>query len=129
MLDLGYGTSLFLARLLGERRLVGVDPTAAMPDIARRQPGGDQVTWINEDARTLEINCQFDLIVLTGQAVQVFLNDDDKQAVAFTIAKHLAPKGRLIFDSRNPIYEEWRSWTPTAANYVLRHPRFGEVES
>lgn len=50
VLDLGCGTGL-LATALGEGRAVfGVDPAAAMLDIARNRPGGGRVTWVEADA-------------------------------------------------------------------------------
>ena len=41
VLDLGCGTGLLAAALAEGRDVVGVDPAAAMLEIARRRPGGD----------------------------------------------------------------------------------------
>lgn len=127
VLDVGCGTGLFLSRLAEPRIAVGVDPAGAMIEIARRRPGGDRVTWLAADARTLRLDLRFDLIVLTGHAFQVFLTETDQRAVIATIAAHLAPSGRFIFDTRNPAAEEWRLWTPDLSQRSLQHPGLGTV--
>jgi ubiquinone/menaquinone biosynthesis C-methylase UbiE len=44
VLDLGCGTGLLLSSLPGTIQLTGVDPAAAMLDVARKRPGGRHVT-------------------------------------------------------------------------------------
>ncbi len=108
VLDLGCGTGLLLSSLPGTIRLAGVDPAAAMLDVARSRPGGRHVTWIEGDARSVRLGETFDLIVMTGHAFQVFLTDADQLTALETIAAHLAPRGCFIFDSRNPAAREWQ---------------------
>jgi SAM-dependent methyltransferase len=127
-LDLGCGTGSLAARMGEGRRVVGVDPAEAMLDIARRRPGGDAVAWVRGDGRSVRLGERFDLVVLTGHAFQVFLSDEDQREVCRTIAAHLAPGGRFIFDSRNPAREEWREWTPERSRRTLAHPELGPVE-
>ncbi len=129
VLDLGCGTGLFLSRLGDGQTAFGVDPAAAMLEIARRRSGGDKVTWIEADARSLRLDRRFELIVLTGHAFQVFLTDDDQRAVLRTISRHLAPGGCFVFDSRNPAAEEWRGWTPEETERSFQHPRLGRIEA
>lgn len=129
VLDLGCGTGMLAAALAEGRRVTGVDPAAAMLDIARSRPGGDRVEWVEADARTVRLGRVFDLIVLTGHAFQVFLTGDDRRAALQTIAAHLAPGGRFVFDSRNPAVEEWRRWTPEASRWEIDHPAHGRVEA
>lgn len=126
VLDLGCGTGLFAASLTG-RDVVGVDPAAAMLDIAAKRPGGERVRWVRGDARAVRLERRFDLVVLTGHAFQVFLTDADRAAVLRTIAAHLAPKGRFIFDSRNPEFRQWRAWTPENSRRSIEHPEVGRV--
>ncbi len=109
--------------------VVGVDPAAAMLGIARARGGGDLVRWVEADARSVRLGRVFDLIVLTGHAFQVFLTPEDRRAVAATIAAHLAPGGRFVFDSRNPAVAEWRNWVPEATMEVLEHLRHGTVST
>lgn len=130
VLDLGCGTGRLAAALAeGGRIVVGADPAAAMLDVARQRPGGEKVEWVEADARSLRLNRRFDLIVLTGHAFQVFLTPEDQAAVLKTIALHLNPRGRFIFDSRNPAAEEWRGWVPGVSDWTLAHPSFGKVEA
>lgn len=134
VLDLGCGTGRFCAELtqrLPALSSTGVDPAAAMLDIARARPGGDKVTWIEADARTVRLDRQFDLIVLTGHAFQVFLTEQDQLAVLQTIATHLSPGGRFIFDSRNPLKEEWKTWMKDGGDstWQVDHPVHGAVDA
>lgn len=127
VLDLGCGTGLLAAALGEGREVFGVDPAAAMLDVARRRAGGQRVTWVEADARTVRLGRRFDLIVMTGHAFQVLLTDDDQRAVCETIAAHLVPGGTFIFDSRNPAAEEWREWTPAASRRTFDHPGLGRI--
>lgn len=129
ILDLGCGTGRLAARLAEGRSVFGVDPAAAMLEIARDRPGGDGVTWVQADARSVRLERQFDLVVLTGHAFQVFLTDGDQRAVLSTIAAHLALEGRFVFDTRNPVAEEWREWAPEHSKRRFEAPGLGAVEA
>lgn len=129
VLDLGCGTGLLAAALAPSREVWGVDPAGAMLDVARRREGGSAVTWVEADARSIRLGRRFDLIVLTGHAFQCFLTDEDQQALCETIATHLSPEGRFIFDSRNPAREEWREWVPELSRRVFDLPGVGQVSA
>ncbi len=131
VLDLGCGTGLLAARLAAEKNcdVVGADPAAAMLAVASLREGGDRVTWIEGDARHLRLDRRFDLIVLTGHAFQVFLTREDRAAALATIAHHLKPQGRFIFDSRNPESEEWREWVREQSQREIAHPSLGPVQA
>ena len=112
LLDIGCGTGSFSASLAGRvNRITGVDPAKPMLDIARKRPGGDAVRWVQADACHLDLGERFDLIVMLGHAFQCLLQDTDQRALFSTIARHLAPGGQAIFDSRNPLYRGWEAWT------------------
>lgn len=127
VLDLGCGTGLLAAALGESCEVMGVDPGGAMLAVARRRPGGDRVTWVEADARSFRADRRFDLVTMTGHAFQCLLTDADQRALLATIAHHLAPGGRFIFDSRNPAVAEWREWVPAESLRRLTHPRFGAV--
>lgn len=130
VLDLGCGTGLLAAHLGGlGKRVTGLDPAAAMLDIARGRPGGNCVTWIKADAREADLRQTFDLVVMTGHAFQCFLTGADRLALLRTIARHLAPAGQFIFDSRNPLAEAWRGWTPDATRHLIEDAELGPVTS
>ena len=109
------------------RVVVGLDPSDAMLDIARSKNSGGRASWIRGDAREVTLNRKFDLILLTGHAFQVFLTSNDQLAVLKTIALHLAPTGRFIFDMRNPQAKEWLEWGDQDSIRLLDHPTLGEV--
>jgi SAM-dependent methyltransferase len=130
VLDLGCGTGSLAVKIAKiVPRVVGVDPAAGMLDIALHRPGGDRVTFAQGDARNIRLGEKFDLICMTGHAFQCFLTEDDRVAVMATIAAHLSPNGRFIFDSRNPVCEEWREWTSEKSRRTLRLQQFGEVDA
>lgn len=131
VLDLGCGTGS-LASAIAETygcEVVGVDPAQAMLDQARFHSGHDRVQWICADARSFRLGRVFDLIVMTGHAFQCLLTDAGRLQVLSTIAAHLAPLGKFIFDSRNPIAEEWLEWKPQTSAHAFSHPQLGEVEA
>lgn len=129
VLDLGCGTGQVAVKLAPGRAVTGVDPADAMLEVARNRPGGQEVEWIEADARHVRLGKEFDLVLLTGHAFQVFLTAKDQQAVLETIAAHLAPKGRFIFDSRNPAAREWLEWVPEESQRLVEHPRLGTVKA
>lgn len=129
VLDLGCGTGALAVSLGATHRVTGVDPAAAMLDIARARPGAQSVRFIEGDARTIRLGETFDLVVMTGHAFQVFLTEEDQRAALRTIAAHLAPEGRFIFDTRNPAAREWLEWVPEPSLRILDDPRFGKVRA
>jgi len=124
-LDLGCGTGELATALADGRSVVGVDPAHAMLEVARKRPGGKKVEWVQADARNVRLGRRFDLIVLSGHAFQVFLTAEDQRAVLATIASHLTPEGRFIFDTRSPATEEWREWVPEQSIRHVTHPEYG----
>ena len=126
VLDLGCGTGRFAASLQG-KVVVGVDPAPAMLDVARGRPGGEGVTWVEEDARSVRLGRRFDLVVMTGHAFQCILSDADQLAVCQTISSHLATGGNFIFDSREPRVEEWLEWSPGGSARWIDDPAVGRV--
>ena len=129
VLDLGCGTGALTAMLAPGRAVTGADPAPAMLDVARKRPGGEQVEWVEGDARKLRLDKTFDLVILTGHAFQVFLTTQDQQAALNTIAAHLAPGGRFIFDTRNPRAKAWLGWGPGDSQRSVEHPVYGAVEA
>lgn len=129
ILDLGCGTGQLATELAERCSVTGVDPASAMLDVARRRIGGDKVDWVLADARTARLGRRFDLVLLTGHVFQVFLTAEDQRAVLRTIAQHLAPGGRFIFDTRNPAAKAWLEWTPQRSERMVEHPSLGTVRA
>lgn len=131
VLDLGCGTGALAVRIGAETRaeVTALDPAAAMLDIARAKPGAERVNWVQGDARSVDLGRCYDLILMTGNAFQVFLTAEDRARCLATIARHLAPSGRFIFDSRNPAVREWEEWRPDLSRRQLEDPKLGRIEA
>jgi SAM-dependent methyltransferase len=127
-LDLGCGTGELTAALAATCNVTGVDPAAAMLDIGRARPGGDKVEWVEGDARSVRLGKTFDLIVLTGHAFQVFLTEEDQRAALATIAVHLSPTGRFVFDTRNPGFQRERDVRHSSVRR-LEHLDLGAIDA
>jgi SAM-dependent methyltransferase len=115
VLDVGCGTGqlLQLARQAGHTgRLCGLDPADAMLDQARAR---SDIEWILGDLGSVDWDQEFDLVVMTGHAFQVFVEDDQLRASLAVIRSALTDDGRFAFDTRNPLVREWEGWTPDNA--------------
>jgi SAM-dependent methyltransferase len=98
ILELGAGTGRVMKPLkaLG-RRVVGVDESQGMLDIARTHLGPEAVL-IHGDVRTLRLDERFGLVVI---ALNTFLHNatqSDQLATLTTAQQHLLPGGHLIVD-------------------------------
>ncbi len=123
VLDAGCGTGM-LATAFSARghSVVGIDPAAAMLDFAMRRDGGDGVDWRCTTLQAFESEDRFDLIYMTGHAFQCLLDDEEVLAAFRSVARLLAPKGRFVFDTRNPVAQAWRSWQPGPSRRTGRTP-------
>ena len=128
ILDLGCGTGLLTRELATPgRQVVGVDPAPAMLAVARRQPGAERVRWVEGDARALETH-EADLLVMTGNVAQVFLDDADWRTTLAAIHAALRLGGYLAFESRNPDDRAWERWNRAATYEQFDSPN-GPMES
>lgn len=125
---MGCGTGVLAVALANRgHRVTGADPAEAMLAIARKRPGGDQVTWVQAGAVSLALDIPFDLIIMTGHVFQVFVTDDDIGAALKALRRHLAPGGRLAFETRNPQAHAWEAWTPDKTRKTVAVPQLGTV--
>ncbi len=130
VLDVGCGTGelLRLAREAGHTgRLCGLDPAAAMLQVARRRP---DIEWVLGDLASVDWEREFDLVVMTGHAFQVFVEDDELRASLAAIRSALSEQGRFVFETRNPLVRGWEAWTPMEIVYhgaVVRMAAEGET--
>lgn len=129
ILDMGCGTGLLAVEFARRgHRVTGADPAAGMMAIARTRLGGDLVDWIASDAAGLATETRFDLIVMTGHVFQVFLTDDAITAALGNLRRHLAPNGRLVFETRNPAVREWEEWTAADTSTRVEVDGIGPVD-
>jgi SAM-dependent methyltransferase len=127
ILDLGCGTGLLTRELaIGDRQVIGVDPAPAMLAVARRQPHADRVQWIEGDSSALGTS-NADLVIMTGNVAQVFLDDTEWATTLHAIHAALRPGGYLAFESRNPDARAWEQWN-REATYVRSDTPFGPME-
>ncbi|MFA4841018.1 MAG: class I SAM-dependent methyltransferase [Agrococcus sp.] len=132
-LDIGCGTGTF-ALMLAARGLevTGVDPAAASVDIARAKPGADAVRWVvgTADAQADAVGAPggVDVVTMTANVAQVFLDDLEWHAVLVAARRALRPGGTLVFESRRPERRAWEQWTREATRQVVDVPHEGAVE-
>ena len=93
---------------------------------ARRQPAAERVRWVEGDARALGTP-EADLLVMTGNVAQVFLDDADWRTTLAASLAALRPGGSLAFESRNPEDRAWERWN-RAATYARSDPPAGPME-
>ena len=129
VLDIGCGTGSF-ATMLAERGIAvtGVDPALASLDVARAKPFAECVTWIHGTAADVP-SLDAGLAVMTGNVAQVFLEDETWLATLRAAHRALRPRGRLVFEVRDPARRAWEEWTPDATHHQLDIPGIGMVET
>ncbi len=118
VLDVGCGTGMLLhrAREAGHPgRLCGLDPANGMLEQARER---SDIEWVLGDLVSVCWDRQFDLVVMTGHAFQVFVDDDELRVSLAAIRSALTENGRFAFETRNPPVREWERWTPENAAEV-----------
>jgi len=86
-----------------------------------------QVEWIEGDASALGTP-EADLLVMTGNVAQIFLEDDDLRKTLTAIHAALHSGGYLAFESRNPQARAWEKWNREDSYYQFDSPH-GSVES
>ncbi len=118
VLDVGCGTGALLhgAREAGHLgRLCGLDPGEGMLAQARRYAG---VEWILGDLGSVTFHDEFDLVVMTGHAFQVLVDDEELRGALRPIRSALTGHGRFAFETRNPAARAWEQWTPDRSTSV-----------
>lgn len=132
VLDVGCGTGeLAVALAAAGCEVVGVDPAEASVEIARGKNA--DVTWFVGDAAAAHLSSlsqpdwfRADLAVMTGNAAQVFVTDDDWHSTLTVLRAMLRPGGHLVFETRRPEARAWQRWA--AAPDVTREiPGLGAV--
>ena len=116
VVDIGCGTGSLASLLALEGvRVTAVDPAAASLDVARTKPGAERVTWVHGDAGALP-DIQADLVTMTGNVAQVFVTDAQWDATLRSARRVLRPRGRLVFETRDPGKKAWLNWNRDASH-------------
>lgn len=114
VVDVGCGTGTF-ACLLADRGVdvVGVDPAEASLAVARQKPGAGRVRWLHGDSSVLP-SLGADLVTMTGNVGQVFLDDEHLSRALRDLASAVRPGGRVVFEVPDPERRAWESWNRAA---------------
>ena len=127
ILDLGCGTGLLTRKLAtNNRQVFGIDPAQAMLAYARQQENADRVIWIEGTAGEIGPK-NADLLIMTGNVAQIFLDDSSWMDTLRGIYASLKTGGYLVFESRNSAAKAWEGWTQDNSFYTLDSPS-GPVE-
>jgi SAM-dependent methyltransferase len=77
------------------------------------------IEWVLGDLASVKWEREFDLVVMTGHAFQVFVDDREIHAALQAIHSALTDEGRFAFDTRNPLARAWEAWTPEKAVQIV----------
>jgi len=83
-----------------------------MLEQARRR---SDVEWLLGDLGSIALDRRFDLIVMTGHAFQVLVEDDELRAALAAVRSALTDDGCFVFETRNPLVREWERWNADGA--------------
>jgi SAM-dependent methyltransferase len=129
VLDLGCGTGVLACRLAARGvDAIGVDPAQAMLNVAERRAGAERVRWVHGDVEAARrLGLAVDLVVMTGNVAQVFLEDREWDAVLTSCRDLLVGGGRLVFETRDPAAAAWRQWTRVRSETHHEVPDMGRI--
>lgn len=115
IIDLGCGTGLLTVELAKRGHMMtGIEPSAAMLNIARGKPHADEVTWVQGSFEKME-GLRADMILMTSHVAQFFLEDTEWRAMLQAAHQALTPGGHLVFDIRRLSTPPFIGW-PTEDN-------------
>lgn len=127
VLDIGCGTGTFACRLaLRGREVVGVDPSGASIDVARRKAGAERVRWVVGEVRDV-LPLQVDLATMTANVAQVFTTEEHWRATLRATREALRPGGHLVLETRDPSRRSWARWTRALTDHVTHVEGVGDV--
>lgn len=128
IIDLGCGTGLLTCELAKRGySMIGVEPAGAMLDIARTKPYADKVEWIEGGYEKFG-GLQADMILMTSHVAQFFLDANEWQAMVKASYKALTPDGRIVFDSRTPIFPPYQTWPTEESRRRVEDPVVGPID-
>jgi 2-polyprenyl-3-methyl-5-hydroxy-6-metoxy-1,4-benzoquinol methylase len=123
VLDAGCGTGRVAIELA--RRgidVVGVDGDGSMIATARRR--APELTWVHEDLTVVDLDRQFDVVVMAGN-VPLFTPPGTERALVAGCARHVGPGGALVAGFQlDRSYDLGRYDDDAAAAGLVRAERF-----
>src|ERR1700719_5269988 len=127
VVDLGCGTGIITLEFASRGyRMIGVDPSPVMLEVALQKPGADGVQWVQGGAGQLGMPSA-DLAIMSGHVAQFILKDADWLEALAGVREALRPRGYLAFESRDPRACEWKRWT--GRKRIIPDSLYGRIES
>jgi SAM-dependent methyltransferase len=127
VIDLGCGTGIITLEFARRGyRMIGVDPSPVMLQVALQKPGADGVQWVEGGAGRLGTPGA-DLAFMSGHVAQFILADADWLETLAWVHEALKSGGYLAFESRDPRAREWERWT--GRKRIIPDSPYGRIES
>jgi SAM-dependent methyltransferase len=132
VVEVGCGTGLITRLFLAEGYdVTGIDPSAAMLEVARARPGAAHARWIHGDVGALVAGApvlgRVDFAFMAGHVAQFLVSDASWRNALHVLRAALRDGGHLAFESRNPGAREWEAWSASARDPAVDTPE-GPVE-
>ncbi len=112
VLEVGCGTGRILLPIArAGSSITGIDGSRHMLERCRAKLSAEpaavqsRVQLVQHDMRDFSLRAKFALIIAPFRVVQHLITIDDQLRFLATVARHLAPQGRLIFDVFNPRFD------------------------
>jgi len=113
VLEVGCGTGRILLPIARTgAAITGIDASKQMLERCRANLSAEpaavrsRVRLAQHDMREFSLGAQFALIIAPFRVVQHLTTVDDQLGFLGTVARHLAPRGRLVFDVFNPRFDK-----------------------
>jgi len=108
VLDLGCGTGLLALELANwGHRVVGIDRSPAMIDVARRKANGrSDVTFSMGDIRRFDVGTGFDAVICTFDALNYVTETTELRSMFRCVRDAIEDHGRFVFDFTTPTMYE-----------------------
>jgi SAM-dependent methyltransferase len=127
VIDLGCGTGIITLELaMRGYRMIGVDASPVMLQVAMHKPGADRVQWVEGGAGQLGTPGA-DLAIMSGHVAQFILADGEWLEALAGVHEALRVRGYLAFESRDPRAREWERWTERKR--IIPDSPYGGIES
>ena len=127
VVDFGCGTGIITLELASRGyRMIGVDPSPLLLEVAQQKPGADLVQWVHGGVGQLRTPGA-DLAVMSGHVAQFMLTDAEWLEALAGLKEALRPGGYLAFESRDPRAREWERWS--GRKRIVPDSPFGRIES